>query len=80
MVSINIQSVNDAPVANEQFVTVTEQETAIISLTGTDPDNTTPSIFKIISLPTKGVLKDGGAAIVTVPHINNLHLVSYMPG
>ena len=69
VVSINIQSINDAPVANEQFVTVTEQETAIISLTGTDPDNTTPSIFKIISLPTKGVLKDGGAAIVTVPHI-----------
>lgn len=68
-VSIDIITINDAPVANPMTVTVREQVSSIISLTGSDPDGTTPEQFKIISLPTKGVLSDDGSAIVSVPHM-----------
>jgi hypothetical protein len=56
-VSLAIAAVNDAPVATAQTdVAATEQTEVTITLAGTDPDLTTPVIFKIISLPSDGTL------------------------
>lgn len=67
-VDVEIIAVNDAPLAISQSVSVREQVESIVSLTGSDPDGTTPSIFKIITLPTAGELSDGGVRILSVPY------------
>ena len=56
-VTISITPVNDPPVAISKAVTVTEKVPTIINLTASDPDGTTPTVFKIVSL-TNGELKD----------------------
>ncbi|MDA9330322.1 Ig-like domain-containing protein, partial [bacterium] len=63
-VSLAITAVNDAPIATAQTdVAATEQTEVTITLAGTDPDGTTPVIFKIISLPSDGTLSDNGTVI-----------------
>ena len=46
------------PVANAQSVSLNEDTTSTVTLTGTDPDND-PLRFKVTSLPTSGKLYDG---------------------
>ena len=46
-------------------MTVTEQTAATITLVGTDADGTAPSVYKIISLPTSGILSDNGTVIAS---------------
>ncbi len=57
---------NNAPVATSSTLEVNEQELAVINLSGTDPDGTTVSLFKITSLPTQGLLKDDGGDTVDI--------------
>ena len=57
-VSISIDGVNDAPIAENTTVELTENTPTLITLIGTDPDGTVPSIFKIVSLPVTGTLTD----------------------
>ncbi|MDC0389101.1 Ig-like domain-containing protein, partial [Flavobacteriaceae bacterium] len=59
-VSLNILLENDTPVANNQIVELTENTPTLITLTGSDPDKTTPSVFKIEKLPVTGTLTDPG--------------------
>jgi hypothetical protein len=59
-VSLNILLENDTPVANNQTVELTENTPTLITLTGSDPDKTTPSVFKIEKLPVTGTLTDPG--------------------
>ncbi|CAI8360293.1 MAG: Uncharacterised protein [SAR92 bacterium MED-G29] len=66
---------NNAPFATSSTLEVNEQELAVINLSGTDPDGTTVSLFKITSLPTQGLLKDvnGGDTVaidetIALPH------------
>ena len=46
-------------------MTVTEQTAVTITLAGTDADGTAPSVYKIISLPTSGILSDNGTVIAS---------------
>ncbi|MDB4113813.1 FG-GAP-like repeat-containing protein, partial [Flavobacteriaceae bacterium] len=63
-ISLAITAVNDVPVATSQTdVAATEQTAVTLTLGGTDPDGTTPVIFKIISLPLNGTLSDEGTVI-----------------
>jgi hypothetical protein len=58
-VSITVNSINDAPVANNQAV-VTDEDTPVgITLTGSDPDED-PLTFSVIAPPSNGTL--GGTA------------------
>jgi len=56
--TINVTSVNDAPIANAQTVTATEDSDLAITLTGDDGDNEVTQIlaFKVSTLPAKGTL------------------------
>ena len=51
-------TVNDPPVANAQSVTLNQDTTSTVTLTGTDADND-PLRFKVTSLPANGKLYDG---------------------
>ncbi len=65
-VSLAITGVNDVPVATAQTdVAATEQTAVTITLAGTDADGTAPSVYKIISLPTSGILSDNGTVIAS---------------
>ena len=50
--------VNDPPVASAQSVSLNEDTTSTVTLTGTDPDSD-PLTFKVTSLPANGKLYDG---------------------
>ncbi|MCL1038530.1 Ig-like domain-containing protein [Shewanella submarina] len=54
-VLLNIDSVNDQPVANAQSVTVTEDISSGVTLTGTDIEGSSLS-YSIVSSPASGVL------------------------
>src|SRR5439155_1406774 len=54
-VSLTITAVNDAPLANNQSVTLSEDASATIVLTGSDVDGD-PLTFAIVIGPTNGVL------------------------
>ncbi|MDQ3914910.1 MAG: cadherin domain-containing protein [Actinomycetota bacterium] len=58
-VTINIASVPDAPAAIAQTTSTDEDTSKTVSLFGSDPDGTTPSVFKITALPDHGDLRDG---------------------
>ncbi|MDA9107634.1 tandem-95 repeat protein, partial [Flavobacteriaceae bacterium] len=55
--------ITNAPVATAQSVLVTEQIALTVTLSGTDPDGTTPSIYIIEALPTSGTLSDNDTII-----------------
>ena len=61
-ITLNIEAVNDKPVATAQTVEATEQTEKTITLAGTDPDEDDLS-YIVISLPENGVLKDDGTEI-----------------
>src|SRR5207237_3805993 len=50
--------VNDPPVASAQSVTLNQDTTSTVTLTGSDPDSD-PLRFKVTSLPAHGKLYDG---------------------
>lgn len=55
VVTVNVDDVNDAPVATDQTVQTDEDTEVAITLTGTDTEND-PLTFRITSLPTDGQL------------------------
>ena len=57
-ITISILVENDAPIANNQTVELTENTPTLITLTGTDPDGTVPTVFKVVTLPVTGTLTD----------------------
>ena len=59
-VSLNILLANDTPIADNQTVELTENTPTLINLTGSDPDKTIPTVFKIEKLPVTGTLTDPG--------------------
>src|SRR5207249_2119165 len=56
-VSITVTHVNHVPTASAQSVSLREDTTSTVTLTGTDSDND-PLRFKVTSLPTNGKLYD----------------------
>ena len=58
-----ISMVNPPPTATPQSVTTAENQSTVITLSGSDTDGDTVGTFKITSLPTNGVLFDGAHQI-----------------
>ena len=54
-VTININGLNDSPVATAQTIEVIEQTKTNITLSGNDPDND-PLKYSILTLPENGIL------------------------
>ncbi|MAU64024.1 MAG: hypothetical protein CMC38_06775 [Flavobacteriaceae bacterium] len=81
-ISIKVESVNDAPVANAQTITTSEDVTtpAAITLTGTDPESQ-PLTYIVTAIPNNGTLKEGGTAITNVdlPKTLSGNALTYSP-
>ena len=69
-VSITVTPVNDAPIANNQSVTVIEDTPRVITLTGSDVDGD-PLTFTIVTQPLHGVLTVTGATVTYTPDPND---------
>ncbi|ACA84873.1 Ig-like domain-containing protein [Shewanella woodyi] len=68
-VSINIDAINDAPISNNQSVTVTEDTPKAITLTATDVEASSLT-FSVISAPSKGVLTGTLPNLTYTPNLN----------
>ena len=80
-ISIEVESINDPPVANAQTITINEDAVdAAITLTGTDSESQ-PLTYIIDALPNKGILKEGGTAIATadLPKTLTGNALTYSP-
>lgn len=68
-VSLTVTAVNDAPVADPQSVTLSEDGSAAIVLTGSDIEGNSLS-FNIQTQPTHGSLSGSGANRTYTPNVN----------
>jgi hypothetical protein len=66
-VSITVASVNDAPVAGTLSVKTDEDTTAMITLTGFDPEGATLT-YSVVRQPANGVVSGEGASLEYVPN------------
>ncbi|MDQ3952506.1 MAG: Ig-like domain-containing protein, partial [Actinomycetota bacterium] len=70
---------NAAPTAADDTATTPEDTAVSIDLDGDDPDGDA-LVYEITSLPADGTLRDGGAAIASVPFELTGAAVTYRPG
>jgi RHS repeat-associated protein len=68
-VSINVQAVNDAPVANDQTVTLNEDTSLNVVLSASDVDNTTLT-YSVSQAPSNGVLSGIAPNLIYTPNSN----------
>jgi VCBS repeat-containing protein len=68
-ITLNVTPENDLPVANSQSVTTTEDTVKNITLTGSDPENSTLT-YTVLTGPTNGTLSGTGANVVYTPNAN----------
>ncbi len=68
-VSITVNAVNDAPVANAQSVSTNEDTAKAITLTGSDVEGS-PLTFAIATNPSNGTLSGSGANRTYTPALN----------
>ncbi len=68
-VSIDIAPVNDAPLANAQSVTVAEDSSVAVTLTGSDVDGDVLS-FSVVDAPAHGVLSGTAPNLIYTPAAN----------
>lgn len=76
-VSLTVNSVNDAPVANSQNLNVTEDSALAITLTATDIENS-PLTYEIISVPTQGTLTGTPPNLTYTPNLNYFGVDSFI--
>src|SRR5439155_26185946 len=70
-VSITVNAVNDAPVANSQSVTTNEDASKAITLTGSDVETAAANLsFTISSGPSHGSLTGAAPNVTYVPAAN----------
>ncbi|MBX3731220.1 MAG: tandem-95 repeat protein, partial [Verrucomicrobiae bacterium] len=74
--TIDIQDVNEPPVAFSQSVTTPEDAPVAITLTGEDPD-LNPLLFEVISSPGQGVLQEVDGTFLYTPKLNYFGLDSF---
>ena len=65
-VTVSVAPVNDAPVAVPQAITLDQDSSASITLTGTDVDGDT-LMFAVVASPAHGTLSASGASLVYTP-------------
>jgi hypothetical protein len=68
-VSVYVNAVNDAPVANAQSVTTAEDTAKAITLTGSDVEGS-PLTYAVVTQPTHGSLTGTGASLTYTPAAN----------
>ena len=68
-VSITVTAVNDAPVANAQSASTSEDTAKAITLTGTDVDGDTLT-YSIVAAPSHGILSGSAPALTYTPAAN----------
>ena len=68
-VTITVVAVNDAPVANNQSVTTSEDTALPLTLVGTDIEGNTLT-YSIVASPTNGTLSGSGQNITYTPSLN----------
>ena len=68
-VSINLTSVNDLPISDNQSVITAEDLATVITLTGSDIDGD-PLLYSIVSGPSHGTLTGTGTSITYTPTSN----------
>ncbi len=66
VVEVDVTPVNDAPVANSQSVTVTEDTPKVITLSATDADEDALT-YTVLIVPLHGTISGTGAAITYTP-------------
>lgn len=67
--SIGVTTTNQAPIANAQSVSVNENNSVNITLTGSDPENS-PLTFSVVSSPIHGVLTGTVPNLTYTPNTN----------
>ncbi|MGD0336882.1 MAG: Ig-like domain-containing protein [Candidatus Omnitrophota bacterium] len=60
---------NQPPVANEKLFTINEDNSLIITLTGTDPENN-PLTYSIVTPPAHGTLSGTAPNLIYTPNLN----------
>lgn len=75
-VKISVRPVNDAPLAENQFLSVTEGRSRNVTLAGRDAEGSALQFF-LTSLPTKGVLSGKPPNLIYLPHPNERGLDSF---
>ena len=70
---------NAIPVADDESVTIVQDDPATITLTGSDADTGDSLSFIITSLPGSGDLVEGATEITTAPHTLTGDTVTYTP-
>jgi VCBS repeat-containing protein len=76
---VQVQAVNDTPVANDQFITTDEDTTYIGTLTGSDVENSALT-YTIVTVPTKGtviITNVNTGAFTYTPNLNATGLDSF---
>lgn len=69
IVSLNIISINDAPISQSQNLAINEDSTKEIILFGSDVESS-PLTYSITSNPTKGTIVVNGNNVVYTPNLN----------
>ena len=67
--TVNVNAVNDAPVADDQSVTLAEDTPQSITLTATDAENNTLT-YRVIDAPQNGTLSGTGPNLTYTPNLN----------
>ncbi|MBF8305490.1 MAG: family of calcium-binding protein [Acidobacteria bacterium] len=75
-VRVSVRPVNDAPVPENQFLTVTQGRSRIVTLTGNDAE-AGPLQFMLASLPAKGLLSGKPPNLIYLPYPNERGLDSF---
>ena len=76
--TISITNVNEAPQVSNINLTAVEQIKLNIELTGTDPEQTSASVFKITDLPNNGTLSHNGSVISSVPYTTTKEIANWV--
>lgn len=71
-ISVTVTPVNDAPVAQAKSLVTNEDVPGYVTLSGTDIDSPTPSVFQVVSAPsaTHGTVSLSGATATFTPAAN----------
>ncbi|WP_157594083.1 Ig-like domain-containing protein, partial [Rubripirellula obstinata] len=69
-VNITVNSVNDLPTADDQSVTVDENDSVAIVLTGSDVETDPLTIFAVVDQPTSGTLSGTAPNLTYTPNAN----------
>ena len=69
-VTIEVLAVNDAPVAQAKAIETNEDTAGTVTLTATDIDSPTPTVFEIVSGPAQGTAAISGSVLTYTPPAN----------